>query len=223
MGYHARAMANMNWGTEPARLEQRYSGMADAELEKVARDSRGLTAVALDALRAEMLQRGLAAPSGETGPGGEPSSHEPRLVTLERYRDMPLAFVAKSILDSAGIESFLADENVLRMDWLYSNGLGGIKLLVREEDAETARAMLEQKAPEKFDVDGIGEYEQPKCPKCGSLDISFEELDRKTAHVGLLVGLPVPATVRGWKCHACGNIWEHEAGREVEEGSTESS
>jgi len=202
----------MDWDAERARLEKLYQGMKDAELERFAGDASGLTAVALEALRPEMLQRGLAAPSGETGPRAESDSAHPRLVRLHRYRDMPLASVAKSILDSAGIESFLADENVLRMDWLYSNALGGIKLLVREEDAETARTMLEQSAPEKFDAEGVGEYEQPKCPKCGSLDITFEELDRKTAHVGLIVGLPVPATVRGWKCHACGNLWEHEAG-----------
>ena len=30
------------------------------------------------------------------------------------------------------------------MDWLYSNLIGGIKLLVRDEDAETAKKLLEQ-------------------------------------------------------------------------------
>ena len=28
-----------------------------------------------------------------------------------------------------------------------------------------------------FDVSGVGEYEQPRCPKCRSLDINFQELD----------------------------------------------
>jgi hypothetical protein len=65
-------------------------------------------------------------------------------VVLRRYRDMPEAFVAKSILDAAGIESFLQDDNVVRMDWLWSNAMGGIKLIVRERDAEEAEKILSQ-------------------------------------------------------------------------------
>jgi hypothetical protein len=47
----------------------------------------------------------------------------PNLVTLCRFRDIPAALLAKSILDSEGIECFLADENTIRMDWLWSNML----------------------------------------------------------------------------------------------------
>ena len=53
--------------------------------------------------------------------------------------------MAKSILDSAGIESFLADENVISMNWLYSNALGGVKLQVRNADAAIASDLLNQK------------------------------------------------------------------------------
>jgi hypothetical protein len=37
----------------------------------------------------------------------------------------------------------------VRLDWFYSNLVGGIKLMVRKEDAETARALLEKNTPEK--------------------------------------------------------------------------
>jgi len=57
---------------------------------------------------------------------------------------MPGAFVAKSILDAAGIECYLQDDNVVRMDWLWSNAMGGIKLIVREKDAEEAEKVLSQ-------------------------------------------------------------------------------
>jgi hypothetical protein len=52
------------------------------------------------------------------------------------------AFVAKSILDSAEIDSFLADENIVRLDWLYSNLVGGAKLMVRPEDLDEAIKLL---------------------------------------------------------------------------------
>jgi hypothetical protein len=205
-------MAKMDSDVERVRLEKVYSGMDDAELDRIACDAKGLTAVALETLRTEMLRRGLTAPPAETGPSGDAAdrtdSPEPRLITLQRYRDMPPAFVAKSILDSAGIESFLSDENALGMNWLISNAVGGIKLLAREEDAEAAKALLEEGAPEKFDVEGVGEYEQPKCPKCGSRDVSFEELEGKTAY-GIFLKVPISSLATGWTCHSCGNIWEH--------------
>ncbi len=50
--------------------------------------------------------------------------------------------LAKGKLDSEGLESFLADDNTVRMDWLWSNLLGGIKLLVDPEDAELRRVKV---------------------------------------------------------------------------------
>jgi hypothetical protein len=72
------------------------------------------------------------------------ASEADRPVILRRYRDMPAAFVEKSVLDDAGIECYLQDDNVVRMDWLWSNALGGIKLIVREKDAEEAEQILGQ-------------------------------------------------------------------------------
>ncbi len=113
-----------------------------------------------------------------------------------------------SMLDSAGIESFLGDENLVRLDWFYSNLVGGIKLMVREEDAETATAVLERNIPEKLEVAGVGEYEQPSCPKCGSLDVSFDGLDKRVAYTGFFLGVPIHLKHKGGKCHACGHEWE---------------
>ena len=58
---------------------------------------------------------------------------------------MPQALLAKSVLESAAIECFLGDDNLIRMDWLWSNLLGGIKLRVRREDALVASRLLEGK------------------------------------------------------------------------------
>jgi len=77
-------------------------------------------------------------------------------VVLRKYRDMPEAFVAKSILDAAGIESFLQDDNVVRMDWLWSNAMGGIKLIVRGKDAEDAEKILSQGSVSE-QVGGVGQ------------------------------------------------------------------
>jgi hypothetical protein len=133
-------------------------------------------------------------------------------ILLRRFRDMPEVLLASSILNSAGVEYYLGDENLIRMDWFYSNLIGGIKLWVRAADAETAAAMLEQNVPESIDFasdgEGAGNYQQPHCPVCGSFDISFEELDKPVAFLGLLAGLPIPLKHRGWNCHACSHTWQ---------------
>src|SRR5579863_2320722 len=89
-----------------------------------------------------------------------------RFLVIRRFRDLPDALLFESILESAGIECFLADENTIRMDWLWSNLLGGIKLCVRKSDADTASSLLEQPILDRFDVEGIGEFQQPRCPSC---------------------------------------------------------
>ncbi len=177
------------------------------------RGADSLTPVAREALRAELSSRGMEAPpmkqktiASEVKVAGAP-------VIIGQYRDSMEAMVAKSMLDSAGIESFLADENLVNLSWFYSNLIGGMKLMVREEDAETARKLLEEKTPEKFDVDGVGEYVQPRCPKCGSMDVGFDEVDKQSAHVAMaLVGVPLIRTHKGGTCHTCGHEWDYDGG-----------
>lgn len=130
------------------------------------------------------------------------------LVTVRTFRDLPAALLAKGSLESAGIETFLADDNMVRLDWFWSNLMGGIKLQVNQEDAEIANRILDQPIPEGFDVPGIGEYQQPRCPSCQSLDVTFQELDQPVAYVSAYLNLPIPWKRRAWRCHACNAEWE---------------
>ncbi len=130
-----------------------------------------------------------------------------RFVVPRRFRDMPDAFLFGGILDSAGIEFFLADENTIRMDWFWSNLLGRIKLCVRKADADEASSLLEQGVPEKFHVEGVGEYQQPRCPKCQSLDVSFRGLNKAVDYTSALLGGPWPLHRSLWECDACRHQW----------------
>lgn len=128
-------------------------------------------------------------------------------VMLRRYRDLPEAAIFKSILDAETIECVLSDENMVRMDWFWSNLLGGVKLWVRQQDLENAKELIDQESPENFDVVGVGAFSQPHCPQCQSIDISFQELNKRVAFVSAYLGLPIPLKRRGWKCHACSHAW----------------
>jgi len=72
-------------------------------------------------------------------------------VILRKYRDMPQAFADKSALESAGIQCYLWNANLVRMDWLWSNLLDGIKLVVRESDAEDAARILDTNMEEDLE------------------------------------------------------------------------
>src|SRR5260370_22658244 len=176
------------------RLAELYAGMEKGELEELAGEADSLTPVAREALRSEMLSRGMEAPPANAGAAETSASKDEAAspVMIARYGGSGESLIAKRMLDSAGIESFLGDENLVRLDWFYSNLVGGIKLMVREEDAETARKLLEENIPEKFEVAGVGEYTQPRCPQCGSMDGSFYELDKQIAYPGLFLSLPIP-------------------------------
>ncbi len=127
---------------ERRRLSEVYAAMSDAELLRVAADPGSLTDAALDALEHEAERRGLdleAEPPAET-----PGFRE--LAVIRKFRDLPEALLAKGALDSAGIESHLMDENLVRLDWFYSNAIGGVRLCVRAEDASRAFRILNEPA-----------------------------------------------------------------------------
>jgi hypothetical protein len=135
---------------ERNRLAQFYAALTDGELQQLAGEAGSLTDEAKAALEAEMSRRKLRAnAAGEPAAEGKDSAAaneraEMRdLLTIRQFRDLPEALLAKSVLDSAGIECFLGDDNLIRMDWLWSNLLGGIKLRVRQEDAIVASRLLE--------------------------------------------------------------------------------
>ena len=131
-------------------------------------------------------------------------------VTLRQFLDLPEALLAKGSLESAGIQAYLVDDNMVRLNWFISNILGGIKLKVCAEDAEAAREILNQPIPETLDVEGVGNFEQPKCPRCQSLDVRCDELNKGVSYWTTYTGFPVPVHIKGWICHSCGNKWEKQ-------------
>jgi hypothetical protein len=205
-------MSKVDWENERQRLTGRYFAMEDGELNKIAADWDSLSDAARDVLQGEMSRRGLHMPVQltEMAQAAKRQSELPMPEILRRYRDLTEALVAKSILDSAGIESFLADDNLVRMDWLYSNLIGGVKLLVRPQDADAANELLDESAPAQFDVEGLGAYQQPQCPKCGSMDVSDNLQNRYVKAAGFIAGLPLKSTRPGWSCTSCGNNWDDQ-------------
>ena len=53
----------------------------------------------------------------------------------------------RSVLAAAGIESMIPNEYTLGVQPLYANMLGGLRVLVRRQDADRAREVLDSDAP----------------------------------------------------------------------------
>jgi len=78
---------------------------------------------------------------------------EPQDSTAEEFRDLvPIrtywnlleAELAKGLLAAAGIDAFLFDDNMVRLDWFNANALGGVKLRVDADMVEEANRVLEE-------------------------------------------------------------------------------
>lgn len=141
----------------------RYSAMSETELMELAQGYDSLVEPAQAALRAEFEHRHLEPPLVD-GPAEQIEALPRNLVTIERYRDLPEADLARGLQESAGMPTWIQDDNLVRMDWFYSNAVGGIRLQVEPQNAETAREILAQPSPPEIDFDGSGTFAQPKCP-----------------------------------------------------------
>ncbi len=131
-------------------------------------------------------------------------------VTIATFRDLPEAYLAIGKLESAAIEAYLDDEEIISMDWFWSNAMGGVKLRVHEDDADAAFDLLAMPIPAALQQEGGEAYRQPVCLRCGSLDISvYDPVIGYRAFVlsFLAIPLPIPRMPR-WKCESCGAQWK---------------
>jgi Putative prokaryotic signal transducing protein len=188
------------------RFSRKYSQMTDVDLLRIAEQPSELSDAAWEALEDELELRQLELPEPRAVPAlliGEKRN----LVVLRRFRDIPDALLARGRLESAGIECFLADDNMVRMDWFISNLLGGVKLLVDADHFTEAARILNEPIPHELEVEGVGDYPQPRCPQCGSLDVAYAELNKKVSYMTAWLGLPIPVVRDDWHCHACAYSW----------------
>jgi hypothetical protein len=205
------------------RLSEHYRNFSDEELLELAEESDSLTEIAAQILKAEITLRGLKpASSAENVKSKEQATAAEvplssgdgdtfvvnGMTGVRRFRDPSEALLAKSLLESAGIECHLGDENMVRMDWFISNLIGGVKLWVKAEDREAAMEILNQPIPEGFEVEDDEYFEQPRCPKCKSIDVTYEALNKPASYASALVGVPIPFPRDAFKCNSCGAEWQ---------------
>jgi hypothetical protein len=133
--------------------------------------------------------------------------------TIARFADVAAAEVARGFLASAGIDAFVADAHIARLDWRWICALGGVRLQVPEEQAADAVLLLEGH--------GVANLEEPapeadaaeRCPFCMSMSIRHDD-PRKLKALSMLINplvflvVPILLATRGrLRCASCRKAW----------------
>ncbi|MGI9651316.1 DUF2007 domain-containing protein [Chryseobacterium sp. RLHN22] len=129
------------------------------------------------------------------------------LVKFKFYETALEANRDKQILSENGINSFIANEQLIQSDWLLSQAVGGIQLQVFEDDFENAEKILtEYQENEQFALEVEHTIENPDfdfvCPKCGSNH--FYKDDSSTSFFGISI-----LSNENYVCYYCGNKFKH--------------
>jgi len=122
------------------------------------------------------------------------------------------AHLARTKLESEGITCVVRDEYLIRVNWLLSNAVGGVKLMVPTWEAERAREILRPKPRlvEVADIEGShGPDGELICPHCRSFDVYYHRFNRRVAGLAwLFFGFIVPWRSDKWVCMQCGYEWK---------------
>jgi predicted Zn-ribbon and HTH transcriptional regulator len=128
-------------------------------------------------------------------------------VTVATFDNSIDAHIAKTKLDSEGIDSYIFDENIVSAYPLYNITVGGIKLRTRSSDAENARIILNHVNDSPFtdEKDNV-----IRCPNCNSEKVygGFVSINSLKTIVGTILAFITGASPIVYetklKCKDCG-------------------
>ena len=190
-------------GPAPDALQRHYGEKNDRSLLDLAAEPNSLTPEAQLALAQELQRRGLTAPEPVQSEAAA-FYHPPQWVTVERFRDLSGAIVARGALEAAGVPCFLRDENTVRLDWQISNFIGGMRLQVPAQDHDAALTVLSQLMPDEARRTATALDSGERCPFCGSTDVHRTERGMSLrATVLWMFALSLPPGSHRWHCRGC--------------------
>ena len=135
-------------------------------------------------------------------------------VILESFTNYIDAHILLGRLEEEGIRCWLKDENTVTINPIWTNAVGGIKLMVAREQLERAAELREQFVQQK--------KSNLSCPKCGSRDIEFVSSPRKavnwlSALAGFFFGDYAIGADKEWHCFNCGAEFKEPVEKETSE------
>jgi hypothetical protein len=129
-------------------------------------------------------------------------------ITIKTFDNFVTANFARQKLEEQEISCYLADEYTITIQWVLSNAIGGIKLMVPKDDVNKAIQILNEE-PGQVNVEFEIEGNELRCPVCGSSNTVAEKFSRPVAGLTwLILGFPIRfKTGKTNFCFYCGNKW----------------
>lgn len=120
---------------------------------------------------------------------------------LRAYDDYISANLRLQQLESEGIRCYLKDEHTVTIDPILSNAVGGIKLMVYEEQWERAQEIILQIEDEY--------RKSARCPKCGATGLELVTNTRKASNwlsalLTWMLGNYAVGVSQVYRCFQCG-------------------
>lgn len=135
-------------------------------------------------------------------------------ITIKTFDRAIDAHILKARLEDEDIECFIYDENIVNVNPLYANAVGGVKLKVYETDVEKAKSILSEIDNTAFTDKND---EAIKCPRCGSIDLisGFKSINDVRSIFAVIIAFIftiIPFYMKSvYKCKICDCEFKPEA------------
>lgn len=125
-----------------------------------------------------------------------------KFIAVDSFTNYIDAHIQLGRLQEAEINCWLKDEAIVTIDPLLTNAVGGIKLMVAENDFKKALELINE-----FRADRKA---KASCPRCSSHNVEYVSTPRKPGNwvsviIGFFITLFAPPVEKVYHCFDCGH------------------
>lgn len=142
-------------------------------------------------------------------------------ITISTYEYSQQAHIVKNYLESEGVIVFMKDDMTTSVASYYAHAIGGIKLMVKEQDFDRALDILveggylkNKEALKNIEVEILKKdpaMSRETCPYCNSVNIEkVKHPDPIQNALYLILGVIFPILRRPNKCNDCKKMWKYK-------------
>ena len=132
-----------------------------------------------------------------------------KFTTVASFETAPPAWVHRNFLVERGLNAFVTDNNIVNVNWLFSNAIGGVKVQIPQKEVVKYREITNAHDFQIEVNDDVNwqhhETDLSTCPKCDSIEIFEIKWPKRLIFLTLLLfGFPVPIYAKTTICDSCG-------------------
>ncbi len=132
----------------------------------------------------------------------EPSSND--WVVVDNFIDVIHADIVRGRLEAEGIPAILGNRHLVTAEWLYSQAMGGVQIMVPREQVDEAREIISLIDSGSFASLDEELRQEDLCSVCGTALVRKTSLSWKLAmFIGHFLFLPLPFDKNKFYCPQC--------------------